>query len=81
MRDINYIARDDLCISKAKELESVFIEIINSKGKNTIVGCVYQYPCMNPTECIEDLIIPPKVLKRGQNYNDNGRFQYRFIKI
>ena len=39
--NINYIVRDDLCIYKTKELESVFIEVINSKGKNTIVGCVY----------------------------------------
>ena len=39
--NINYIVRDDLCIYRSKELESVFIEIINSKGKNTIVGCVY----------------------------------------
>ena len=31
--DINYIVRDDLCIYRSKELESVFIEIINSKGK------------------------------------------------
>ena len=51
---INYIARDDLCIYKSKELKFVFIEIINSKGKkNTIVGCVYQQPCINPTEFID----------------------------
>ena len=51
--NINYIVRDDLCIYRSKELESVFIEIINSKDKNTIVGCVYQYPYMNPTEFID----------------------------
>ena len=34
--NINYIVRDDLCIYRSKELESVFIKIINSKGKNTI---------------------------------------------
>ena len=39
--NINYIVQDDLCIYSSKEMESVFIEIINSKGKNTIVGCVY----------------------------------------
>ena len=39
--NINYVVQDDLCIYKTKELESVFIEIINSKGKNTIVRCVY----------------------------------------
>ena len=50
---INYIVRDDLCIYRSKELESVFIEIIISKGKNTIVGYVYQHPCMNPIEFID----------------------------
>ena len=29
---------------KSKELESVFIEIINKKGKNTIAGCIYKHP-------------------------------------
>ena len=38
--NINYIVQDDLCIYKSKEPESVFIEIINSESKNTIVGCV-----------------------------------------
>ena len=51
--NINYAVSDDLCIYKTKELESVFIEIINSEGKNTIVGCVYRHPSMNPTEFIE----------------------------
>ena len=59
---INYIVRDDLCIYRNKELESVFIEILNSKGKNTIVGCVYQHPCMNPTEFID--IYPSELLQK-----------------
>ena len=29
---------------KSKELESIFIEIINKKGKNTILGCIYKHP-------------------------------------
>ena len=41
------------CVYRSKELESVFIKIIIFKGKNTIVGCVYRYPCMNPTEVID----------------------------
>ena len=48
--NINYVVRDDLCIYRGKELESVFIEIINHKCKNTIAGCVYQSPCINPIE-------------------------------
>ena len=39
--NINHIVQDDLCIYKTKEPESVFIKIINSKGKNTIVACAY----------------------------------------
>ena len=34
--NISYIVRDDLCIYRSKELESVFIKIINSKGKNVL---------------------------------------------
>ena len=29
---------------KSKELESIFIKIINIKGKNTIVSCIYKHP-------------------------------------
>ena len=51
--NINHIVQDDLCIYKTKEPESVFIKIINSRGKNTIVACAYRHPCMNPTEFID----------------------------
>lgn len=50
---LNYIVRSDLKIYKKKELESVFIEIINPKGKNLIVGCIYRHPCMNSSEFID----------------------------
>ena len=49
-KNINFKVRNDLKIYKYKELESVFIEIINRKGKNTIVGCIYRHPCMEGTE-------------------------------
>ena len=39
---INYKMRNNLQIYKSKELESIFIEIIESKGKNIIIGCVYK---------------------------------------
>ena len=47
---LNYIVRNDLKLYKKRELESVFIEIINPKGKNVIVSCIYRHPSMNPTE-------------------------------
>ena len=40
-KDLIYKLRNDLKIFKSKELESAFIEIINSKHKNLIVGCIY----------------------------------------
>ena len=49
--NINYTY--DLCIYRSKELKSVFIEIINSKGKNTIVHCIYRHTCINCINAIE----------------------------
>ena len=40
---INYKPRDDLDIHKSKELESCFIEEINPKGKNNIIGTIYRH--------------------------------------
>ena len=44
---IKYKVRHDLAMYKKKELESIFIEVINPQGKNIIVGCVYRHPCMD----------------------------------
>ena len=40
-------------VSTSRELESVFINVICSKGKNTIVGYVYRHPLTNPIEFID----------------------------
>ena len=42
--DLTYKTRNDLKMCKLKELESIFIEIISKKGKNTIAGCIYKHP-------------------------------------
>ena len=48
---ITYKVRNELKMTRNKELESVFIEIQNNhKRKNVIVGCIYRRPCMDPTE-------------------------------
>ena len=44
---INFKPRDDLIIYKSKELESFFVEIINPKETNTVVGVIYRHPCMD----------------------------------
>ena len=40
----DYKIRTDLKLYKSKELESVFIEIINKNGKNYIISCIYKHP-------------------------------------
>ena len=44
---IDYKPREDLNMQKPKELESYFIEQINQKGKNSIIGIIYRHPCMD----------------------------------
>ena len=47
---INYKLRPDLNVEKEKELESIFIEILQKTSKNIIIGCIYRHPCMHPKE-------------------------------
>ena len=42
--------RSDLCIRKPTELESIFIEILNPKKTNVIMGCIYRHPNMGLNE-------------------------------
>ena len=46
--NIDIIRRTDLeeKMYKSKEMESVFLEIINKGKKNEIFGCVYRHPTM-----------------------------------
>ena len=46
----NYKLRKDLKMHKSKEVEPIFIEIINKKERNTIIGCIYRHPCMDVRE-------------------------------
>ena len=48
----NTIPRDDLnkIMYKSKQIESSFIEIINSNKKNIVIGCIYRHPSMDLNE-------------------------------
>ena len=54
----NYNLRPDLMIYKNRELESVFIEIIQKNFKNIVVGCIYRHPCMQQSEFIDEYLKP-----------------------
>ena len=44
---MSYKPQTDLNMYEKNELESTFIEIINSKKSNIVVGCVYKHPNMD----------------------------------
>ena len=67
--DLNYKVRNDLKIYKAKELESVFVEIIDKDKKNYIVGCIYKHPKMLTYE-FNDMVTP--ILEKISLENKEG---------
>ena len=47
---LSYKCRHDLNIYKKNELGSTFIEIVNPKKSNIIVGVIYRHPSMDLTD-------------------------------
>ena len=47
---LSHKCRNDLNIYKKNELESTFIEIVNPKKSNIIVGVIYRHPSMDLTD-------------------------------
>ena len=47
---ITFKPRNDLEISEPKLIESTFIEIINKRESNTIIGVLYRHPTMDPDD-------------------------------
>ena len=47
---LSYKCCNDLNIYKKNELESTFIEIVNPKKSNIIVGVIYRRPSMDLTD-------------------------------
>ena len=68
-KKLNSKIRNDIKIYKPKELESTFIEITNSRKKNTLIGCIYKHPCMSVDEFNENYLTP--LLKKITLENKN----------
>ena len=47
---LSYKCLNDLNIYKKNKLESTFIEIVNQKKSNIIVGVIYRHPSMDLTD-------------------------------
>ena len=79
---LSYKLRQDLCISKSSELESTFIEIINSKKTNIIIGCIYRHPTVNLNEFSDNYlnILLQKISKEKKNIFLLGDFNVDLLK-
>ena len=81
-KGINYKPRPDLKIYSPKELESFFIEIINTNEKNTIVGVIYKHPSMDSNIFIKDYL--QNLVQKLNNENKNkfiaGDFNFDLLQ-
>ena len=80
---IDFKPREDLHIYKPKELESHFIEAINEKGKNIIIGNIYRHPCMDQSTFIEQYMQPlnDKILKEDKKTYIGGDFNFNLLNV
>ena len=83
---LSFKSRNDLNLYKTNQLESTFIEILNSKKSNIFVGCLYKHPVMDNTDFNKNYLNPilDKISKENKqvfllgdfnidllNYNDH----------
>ena len=66
---LQFIERSDLdtIAYKSRKLESKFIEIIQPKDKNMIVGCIYRHPSMSIDEFNNHFLMP--LLEKASSEN------------
>ena len=81
---LTYKPRKDLEIYESKELETSFIEIINKKMSNDIIGVVYRHPNMDTKNFIEDKL-DELLNKLDKESNKNifiaGDFNFDLLKF
>ena len=80
---INFKPRNDLNVYKSKELESLFIEIINKKESNDIIGVIYRHPCMNGTDFIDEYLkgIADKLSNENKKVFIAGDFNFDLLNV
>ena len=79
---LSYISRPDLQIYKPFELESIFLEIINDKKYNIIIGFIYRHPCMDLedfNECYLNILLE-KLSKENKTVFLLGDFNIDLLK-
>ena len=78
---IDWKPREDLNMHKPKELESYFIETIEKKGKNSIIGAIYRHPCMNKEMFTDDYMEPltEKLTKENKHIYLAGDYNFDLL--
>ena len=78
---LNIKPRDDLKIYKSMELESIFLEIVNEKDSNDIIGVIYRHPCMIASEFFDDHLktITEKISNENKKVFIAGDFNFNLI--
>ena len=82
--EINFKPRKDLEIYQSKDLESSFIEIINPKESNDIIGVIYRHPNMDTTKFIDEKLndlMMKLSLERNKKVYIAGDFNFDLLKI
>ena len=73
--------REDLNMHKSKEVVSYFIESINQKGKNNIIGIIYRHPCMDENLFIEEYMKPLNDRLSAKNKKTYVAGDFNFEKL
>jgi len=82
-KGINFKPRIDLNLYKSKELESYFIEIVNQKQSNDIVGVIYRHPCMSEEVFNEEYLkqLADKLSTQNKNIFIAGDFNFNLLNV
>ena len=69
-------------IYKKRELESVFIEIIQNDSKNMAVGCIYRHSCMQLSEFNDEYLklLSEKLISENKEVILLGDFNIDLLK-
>ena len=74
---LSYKPRNDFCIYKTAESESIFIELINTKKSNVIIGANYGHPNM---DLDESNLLLDKISKENKSIFLLGDFNVDLLK-
>ena len=78
---LSYKCRNDLYIYKKNELKSTFIEIVNPKKSNILVGVIYRHPFMDLADINCNYLKKPleKISKEQKSIIPLGDFKVNLL--